>query len=214
MRSFLGQQTSFSAIFVTFSKTTLKCLAYLFKSFQSSLPWLTCNNDWNELSTCNKTEIPAYQYWKSGMLKQSDFIAFGWFTEGSLGVDSYLLLCLMISWILILIALSRGIKSSGKVVYITTITPYVILLVFVVRGVTLPGASQGLSFLFGKASKWEKLAEADTWRAAATQIMFSLSVATGGLTTLSSYMVVCFSVVSFFCEKVIFKKMVVIFGSK
>ena len=124
------------------------------------------------------------------MLKQSDFIAFGWFTEGSLGVDSYLLLCLMISWILILIALSRGIKSSGKVVYITTITPYVILLVFVVRGVTLPGASQGLSFLFGKASKWEKLAEADTWRAAATQIMFSLSVATGGLTTLSSYMVV------------------------
>ena len=72
---------------------TMYCLAYLFKSFTKNLPWLSCGNLWNDFATCNKTEIPAYQFWKFEMLKQSDFIAFGWFTEGALGVDGYLLPC-------------------------------------------------------------------------------------------------------------------------
>ena len=44
-----------------------------------------------------------------------------------------------------------------KVVYVTALLPYVIILIFLVRGVTLDGAWIGLEFFF--IPKWEKLGE-------------------------------------------------------
>ena len=47
-------------------------------------------------------------------------------------------------------------SSSGKVAYFTAVFPYVVMIALLVRGLTLPGAGQGLLFFF--TPQWEKLA--------------------------------------------------------
>lgn len=46
----------------------------------------------------------------------------------------------------------------AKVVYVTALFPYLILIVFLVRGVSLDGAMIGIEYFF--VPKWEKLFEA------------------------------------------------------
>lgn len=60
--------------------------------------------------------------------------------------DWRLSLCLLLSWILIFAALAKGVASSGKVAYFTAIFPYIVLITLLIRGVTLPGAAEGILF--------------------------------------------------------------------
>ena len=50
----------------------------------------------------------------------------------------------------------KGVSSSGKVAYFTALFPYVVMIALLIRGLTLPGAAQGLLFFF--TPQWEKLA--------------------------------------------------------
>ncbi|XP_078066463.1 sodium- and chloride-dependent neutral and basic amino acid transporter B(0+)-like [Mustelus asterias] len=145
--------------------------------------WLHGNNE-----TCpNGSEIhlphqgPSEQYWDNVALRRSSSI------DETGEIVWYLALCLLLAWIIIGVALSKGIKSSGKVVYFTATFPYVVLIILLVRGATLEGAYKGIEYYIGSQSNITKLRDAEVWKDAATQIFFSLSVAWGGLTALSSY---------------------------
>ena len=79
---------------------------------------------------------------------------------------------LLISWILVCACLIRGIRSSGRVVYFTSFFPYAVLSALAIRGITMPGATDGIAFLF--QPKWELLANPQIWTDAATQGQFRI----------------------------------------
>lgn len=81
-------------------------------------------------------------------------------------------LALVIAWTLIYLCMVQGITESGKVVYVTAIFPYVVLIIFFFRGITLKGATDGIAHLF--TPRWEILADPVVWLEAGTQIFFSL----------------------------------------
>jgi len=122
----------------------------------------------------------AEQFFRFSVLKEKSDISDG------LGLpDPPLAGCLAVCWLLIYLSLRKGVSSSGKVAYFTAIFPYVVMLIMLVRGLTLPGAEKGLKFFF--TPQWEKLGSLKVWYAAVTQSFFSLSVGFGTLTTYSSY---------------------------
>lgn len=122
---------------------------------------------------------PAQDFFEVDMLGMSDGI-------DNIGTVRWqIALCLLLAWTLTFLALSRGVKSVGKVVYFTALFPYVVLTILFFRGVTLPGAMDGIIYYL--TPDFEKLVMAKTWVAAAVQIFFALSPAWGGLITLASY---------------------------
>ncbi|XP_043560311.1 sodium- and chloride-dependent neutral and basic amino acid transporter B(0+)-like isoform X2 [Chiloscyllium plagiosum] len=145
--------------------------------------WLQTNNE-----TCpNGSEIsiphqgPSEHYWDKAVLRRTSSM------DETGEIVWYLALCLLLVRLMVGAALSKGIKSSGKVVYLTATFPYVALTILLIRGLTLEGASKGIEFYIGSQSDFSKLADAQVWKDAATQIFFSIAVSMGGLTALSSY---------------------------
>lgn len=126
-------------------------------------------------------QSPSEQYWDIVALRRSSGL------DETGEVVWHLALCLLLAWLIVGVAMFKGIKSSGKVVYFTATFPYAVLLILLIRGVTLDGARHGIEYYIGTQSDISKLHDAEVWKDAATQIFFSLSTAWGGLMALSSY---------------------------
>ena len=89
----------------------------------------------------NKSNIssPAEEFFKRGVLEMqhSQGIA-------SLGsIKPSLALSTLAVFVLVYFALWKGVKSTGKVVWVTAIAPYIVLFCLLIRGVTLDGADIG-----------------------------------------------------------------------
>uniref|UniRef100_A0A8B9GLV6 Transporter n=1 Tax=Amazona collaria TaxID=241587 RepID=A0A8B9GLV6_9PSIT len=173
-------------------------LFYLFSSFTEVLPWATCNNPWNSgtssLDLCvdilNRSSLdnrtlpanatsPMIEFWEKRVLGLTD----GIHRLGSLRWE--LALCLLLAWIICYFCIWKGVKSTGKVVYFTATFPYVMLITLLVRGVTLPGAAEGIIFYL--KPDISRLADPQVWMDAGTQILFSYAICQGCLTALGSY---------------------------
>ena len=72
-----------------------------------------------------------------------------------------------------------------QVVYVTATFPYLVLVILLIRGLTLPGAMEGIRFYL--IPDWQKLADFKVWGDAAIQIFYSVGMAWGGLITMASY---------------------------
>ncbi|XP_036067969.1 sodium- and chloride-dependent GABA transporter 2 isoform X2 [Oryzias melastigma] len=157
---------------------------YLFSSFGSELPWVSCNNSWNTVASSTVT-IKHHLCWETPHRQSRRILGLsnGIDEIGSIRWD--LALCLLLAWILCYFCVWNGVKSTGKVVYFTATFPYVMLVVLLVRGLTLPGAKEGIMFyLYPDPSR---LADPEVWMDAGSQIFYSYGVCTGVLTSLGSY---------------------------
>ncbi|XP_063761023.1 sodium- and chloride-dependent betaine transporter-like [Eleginops maclovinus] len=202
----LAQGTGYSYIVIQlYSRVYTIILAwallYFFYCFRDPLPWATCNNPWNtdrcvDLTSSNSTQThrgnlsvkwtsgnltksSVSEFWERGVLSMSGGI------EELGGVQWEVLLCLLAVWVVCYFCVWKGVRSTGKVVYFTAMFPYVMLAILLVRGLTLPGAWQGVVYyLYPDPSR---LADLQVWMEACAQVLFSYGVASGTHITLSSY---------------------------
>ncbi|XP_076629260.1 sodium- and chloride-dependent transporter XTRP3 isoform X2 [Colletes latitarsis] len=155
------------------------CFYYLFNSFEEPLPWAKCPEiDGKPVEECAKSSETAY-FWYRTTLDAAPSI------EAGQSLKWWIVLCLLLSWIVVFFIVMKGIQSSGKVVYFTSMFPYLVLTIFFIRGITLKGASAGLAHMY--TPKIEKLLEPTVWLDAATQVFYSFGLAFGSLIAFGSY---------------------------
>ncbi|XP_059487992.1 sodium-dependent serotonin transporter-like [Neocloeon triangulifer] len=163
---------------------------YLFASFRAELPWTSCGNSWNtdncvpvlnvSAQHANSTS-PAQEFFTRSVLEQH--LSDGLDHMGPIKLS--LALCVLAVFILVYFSLWKGVRSTGKAVWITALMPYVVLFILLGRGVTLPGADEGIRYYL--TPQWHKLRNSKVWIDAASQIFFSLGPGFGTLLALSSY---------------------------
>ena len=90
-----------------------------------------------------------------------------------------MVLCLFIAYVIIYFSTFKGLKSTSAVNYVTVPLPYIMLTLLLIKGVTLPGASIGLKFLF--YPDWSKLGNLKVWEDAIVQIAYSSGISFGPL---------------------------------
>lgn len=106
---------------------------------------------------------------------------------GSLfGLSPALLVAFILGWLCIFFIIFSGVKGLGKVVMITMPLPFILILVLIIRGVTLPGAVEGLNFYL--TPNFAALGDYKVWLAAYGQVFFSLSLAMGVMIAYASYL--------------------------
>ncbi|CAK8673471.1 unnamed protein product [Clavelina lepadiformis] len=182
---------------------------YFVSSFSSNLPWMSCDNEWNTeycvsllgrvkqiindtnnasmmtvSNVTNQTDqtlriSSAEEFWNFEVLGVSK----GLHEIGSLKRDLALYWTLI--WTLGYFATFKGIKWSAKVVYVTATLPVIFIIIVMIKGVTLEGASTGIYYYL--KPNMTQLENPEVWTAAATQVFYSSVVCSGVTITLGSY---------------------------
>ncbi len=93
---------------------------------------------------------------------------------------------LLVSWVWIILSIWKGARTVGKVVYVTVTMPWLLLFIFVIRGLTLPGAIKGIEYYL--TPNWHQLLNPQLWHAAISQVFFSLTVGFGVMIAYASFL--------------------------
>ncbi|XP_064457428.1 sodium-dependent nutrient amino acid transporter 1-like isoform X2 [Ornithodoros turicata] len=186
----IGVAQVLSTFYLTISYNYIMalCLFYMFASMQSALPWTSCNPEWSTANCLDNTvnnsfasnyTSAAEEYFQRNVLKDS-----GGFSNLS-AMDWRMALCFLLTWTIMAMSTFKGIRSVGKVVYLTSSFPYLVMISLLIITCTQDGAWTGIKAFF--VPDWEKIFHIEVWFRACEQSFFSLSTAFGHLIMYASY---------------------------
>ena len=92
---------------------------------------------------------------------------------------------LALTWVALFFIMFKGAKVIGKVAVWTVCIPWALLVILMVRGLTLPGAIDGLNYYL--TPDFAAMANPDVWFAAFSQIAFTLSLGMAGMFAYASF---------------------------
>ena len=95
------------------------------------------------------------------------------------------LIILAAIWIILYLIMHKGAGVIGKVAIWTVSIPWVLLVVILIRGLTLPGAVEGLNYYL--TPDFKELGNPEMWFAAFSQIAFTLSLGMAGMFAYGSF---------------------------
>ncbi|KAL5271123.1 hypothetical protein ACHWQZ_G001690 [Mnemiopsis leidyi] len=167
---------------VYYNSIIMWIIRYLFESFVNPLPWAECKTD----HICCQEDKTQYYWYYEHLRLSGSILELGSF-------NPTLVVCLIIAWVTIFVCISRGIKSSGKVVYFSATAPYVVLIILLFRGATLEGAKDGIIYFLQPEAK--KLHDLSLWSDAASQIFYSLGIGFGAIVSFASFTKNCDNVI-------------------
>ncbi|CAG5958706.1 unnamed protein product, partial [Menidia menidia] len=147
--------------------SSIQCLTFLTRLSPSEF-----------ISECQRSSTVDYYFYRVTLDSSTSIAESG-------GIHWPMVVCLLAAWTVVAICCIRGISTSGKAVYVTAILPYIVLAIFLIRGLTLKGSLSGIKFLF--TPDVEELVKPNTWLDAGAQVFYSFGLAWGGLISFSSY---------------------------
>ncbi|UCE17660.1 MAG: sodium-dependent transporter [Gemmatimonadota bacterium] len=92
---------------------------------------------------------------------------------------------LALSWIAVALSIYKGIGRVGKVVMVTVPLPALLLVIMFFRGITLPGAGEGIALYLNP--DFSRLADPHIWLLAFSQVFFSVGLGWGIMIAYASY---------------------------
>jgi solute carrier family 6 GABA transporter-like protein 1 len=92
-----------------------------------------------------------------------------------------------LAWFCIWACLAFGTKATGRIAYFTMGIPIIVLATFLIKSLTLTGASDGIEIYIGEWDVSVLTERGDVWSAATTQIFFSLGITFGIMTAFGSH---------------------------
>ena len=171
---------------------------YLYSTFTlDDMPWTVCDPNWGlaclesvSQETKNASgasergsnigfKEPAELFWTQNVLGLSKTM------EETGSLQPHMVICLAVSWFIVYVCIVRGVQWTGKIVWFTGLFPYFMLAILFIRGITLKGAMDGITYYL--KPDLSRLGDGNVWLDAGTQILFSMSLATGTMPTLGSY---------------------------
>jgi len=103
------------------------------------------------------------------------------------GFSLPIIIATIVVWVMIYFIISRGVERIGKVSIYFVILAWISLIIFTVRGLTLPGAIDlGLNSYL--TPDFSAIFDAEVWFGAFSQVAFSLSLGMGIMYAYSSYL--------------------------
>ncbi|XP_054272616.1 sodium- and chloride-dependent GABA transporter ine-like [Macrosteles quadrilineatus] len=163
-------------------------LYYFFTAFRANAPWTDCGNRWNtpqcwqpSLNTTrpNFSQSPSEEFYDRKVLQLSAGID----KPGTVRWE--IAACLFLVWVIVYFALWKSVRSTGRVLYVTTTLPFVLVLAFLGRSLTLEGADYGLQYFF--KPNWILLLDAKVWVNAVAQNFNSIGISFGSVISFASY---------------------------
>jgi solute carrier family 6 GABA transporter-like protein 1 len=187
----IGISSVFSAIVIAayYSTIIAYALYYWARAFTSPLPW-TVDGFGSDRKCAGVGMDPATEFFGRVAVQFVNDDCETIEPGDTEKIAGYILLANCITWIIIFLCVLKGVKTSSYIVWVTVPLPLALIVVMIIRGATLDGASDGIDEYLNGADgvdQGELIGKSVPWSDAVGQIFFSLSICMGVMTSYGSY---------------------------